>query len=476
MLWLALILPELPLQVFMRGVDDPGTLAVVEGHPRPRVVAATGAARSRGVAPGSSLAGALAVVPELQLRPRDPALEAATLAELATWAGQFTSCVSLDPPHAIVLEISASLRLFGGAEALARRIATALPQLGLTAALAVAPTPLAANWLARACPGSVVGFAPAWWRRLDSFPVALLAEGGAVSGATLELLHGIGARSLADAARLPRDGLARRQAGAVSDALARARGELPDPRPWFVPPEHFESRLVLPACVATTEPLLFAARRLVSGLVAWLAARHAGLDRCRLHLEHEAHPETVLEIVTGQPGRDEARLVLLAREHLAALALPAPVEALRLTADAPARLAPASGDLFGDPAAARDGAALLLERLRARLGAGAVHTVHPYPDHRPERAWQAAAPGARPAPDALGRGPRPLWLLHQPRALDSTRTLTLLSGPERIESGWWDGADIRRDYYVARAASAGIWWVFEQLDPPGGWYVHGFFG
>ena len=451
-------------------------LAVVEGHPRPRVVAATGAARARGVAPGSSLAGALAVAPELQLRTRDPALEAATLAELAAWAGQFTPCVSLDPPHAIVLEVSASLRLFGGAEALARRIEAALPRLGLNAALAAAPTPLAASWFARACPGSVVRFAPGWARRLDPLPVALLAEGGAVSGATLELLHGIGVRRLADAARLPRDALARRQAGAVSDALARARGELPDPRPWFVPPERFASRLVLPACVATTEPLLFAARRLFSGLVAWLAARHAGLDRCRLHLEHDAHPETVLEIVTGQPGRDEARLTLLAREHLAALALPAPVDALRLTADAPARLTPASGDLFGDPAGARDGATLLLERLRARLGAGAVHTVHPSPDHRPERAWRNAAPGTRPAPGALGPGPRPLWLLHQPRALDSARSLTLLSGPERIESGWWDGADIRRDYYVARAASAGIWWVFEQLDPPGGWYVHGFFG
>ncbi|MBD5804462.1 hypothetical protein AZOA_39050 [Azoarcus sp. Aa7] len=66
--------------------------------------------------------------------------------------------------------------------------------------------------------------------------------------------------------------------------------------------------------------------------------------------------------------------------------------------------------------------------------------------------------------------------MSEPRALGSIRALTLLHGPERIESGWWDGADMRRDYYIARAPDAALWWVFEQLDPPGGWYVHGFFG
>jgi protein ImuB len=421
------------------------------------------------------VAGALAVAPALQLRERDSALEASTLSELAVWAGQFTPCVSLVPPDALVLEAAASLRLFGGAAALAGRIERGAAGLGLRIALAAAPTPLAACWLARARPRSLVRASPEWWRCLDALPVALLAEGAAVSRATLELLHDIGVRRLGDAARLPRDGLARRQAAAVTDALARARGTSPDPRRWFVPPERFESRLVLPAPVSNTEPLLFAARRLFSGLAAWLAARHAALDRCRLHLEHEDGPDTVLEIVTGQPSRDESRLVLLAREHLAALNLHAAVEALRLSADAPVTLAPRSADLFGEPGAARDSAGLLLDRLRARLGADAVRTVHPVSEHRPECAWQAAEPGTRPA-GSTAPGPRPLWLLDEPRALASVRSLSLLSGPERIESGWWDGADVRRDYYVARAPDAALWWVFERLDAPGGWYVHGYFG
>ena len=54
---------------------------------------------------------------------------------------------------------------------------------------------------------------------------------------------------------------------------------------------------------------------------------------------------------------------------------------------------------------------------------------------------------------------RPLWLLPAPQPLDERRgrplhrgALELVAGPERIESGWWDGADVPRDYYVARDA------------------------
>ena len=455
---------------------DAGALAVVEPHPRPHVVAATPAARALGVAVGSSVAGALAVAPGLQLRDRDTALETATVAEFAAWAGQFTPCVSLDPPHAIVLETSTSLRLFGGADALAQRLAREMAELGLDAAFAAAPTPLAARWLARTRHGSIIRATPEWWHALDPLPLGVLAESGTVSPATLELLHGVGARSIADAARLPRDGLARRQASAVVDTLARARGELPDPRPWFVAPQRFESRLVLPASIAATEALLFAAGRLFSGLDAWLTARHAALDRCRLYLEHDGRPDTVLEIVTGRPGRDEARLLMLAREHLATLTLPAPVDALRLSTDVPVALPQRTQDLFGDPDSARDSAALLLDRLRARFGTKVVRSVLPVAEHRPERAWRSVAPGTPPVCATAQSGPRPLWLIDEPRSLGSIRTLTLTSGPERIESGWWDGNDVRRDYYVARAPDGGMWWIFRRLDPPGDWYVHGFFG
>lgn len=449
---------------------------MVEHEPAARVVAATTAARARGVVSGQRLAGALAVAPGLQLCDRAPAQEAAVLAELANWAGRFTPSVSLDPPDGLLLEASACLRLFGGGDALARHIVASLPETGLTAQLAVAPTPLAARWLARVAPGTQIADAPRWWQQLDALPIECLGDGAPLPAAALELLRGIGIRRIGEVARLPRAGLARRHGSLLLDTLARARGERPDPRRWHTPPERFESRLELPAPAHHTEPLLFAAGRLFAGLAGWLGARQAVLDRCTLTLEHESLPATRLEIVTGRPGRDPSRLLMLAREHLSALALPSPVEALHLAAEHPLVAPGRTAGLFGDLERSRDDAQLLLGRLRARLGPSAVRTVQPASDHRPEHAWRTAEPGTRTASVPLPAGRRPLWLLPEPRLLDSVQAFTPISGPERIEGGWWSGTDIRRDYYVVAHPDSSLWWVFRQLDAPGNWYVHGFFG
>lgn len=476
MLWIALILPALPLQVFTRGVTDPGSLAIVEYRPRQRVVAVSTGALACGVEPGTSIAGARAIVPDLELKQRDTALEQRTLAEFATWAGCFTPAVSIDPPDGIVLEVSRSLRLFGGLQKLAARLKKDAAGLGFDVRLAAAPTPLAARWLAEAKPGTLARPSSGWSRCLDPLPLRLLATDAAVAHATLDLLHGIGARSIGDVARLPRDGLARRQGAGVTHALARAHGELPDPRPWHHPPERFEARLVLPAAVDKIEPLLFASRRLVASLVAWLTGLHAVVDRCCLCLEHEGRPATVVHIITGQPGRAEDRFLMLMREHLAVLQLDAPVEALRLSVDTPLIRSATTADLFGDPGQARDAATLLLDRLRARLGKAAVRSLRPWPDHRPEHAWRESEPGVQERAQSRKGFSRPAWLLPEPRHLPSVDGLVMLAGPERIESGWWDGEDIRRDYFVARTPNAALWWIFRRLDPPGGWYVHGYFG
>ena len=161
MLWLALLLPELPLQVYTRsGIDAP--LAVVAGHPRPCVIATSPLARALGVEPGQGVAAALAVAPALQLQARTPALEAETLAEVACWAGAYSPRISLVPPDAVLLEIESSLKLFGGACAIADAIHEGLARLGLQASLATAPTPLAARWFARTRPGMNDALLPGW--------------------------------------------------------------------------------------------------------------------------------------------------------------------------------------------------------------------------------------------------------------------------------------------------------------------------
>lgn len=472
MLWLAVVLPDLSLQALLRAAPADALLALQSAAPA-RILAASPAALAAGVRRGQRVAVALALAPGLQLHLRSRAREQAGLHEVAGWAGRFTPRIRLAPPDALLLEISSSLRLFGGASRLQAELAALLAEAGLHARLACAPTALAARWFASCASPPQTD----WKAGLDALPVDLLACGNHVSAEALELLAGLGVRTLGQARALPAAGLARRQAGMVHAALARARGELPEPGTWFEPAPTFRHSLELPSVATSIEPLLFVSRRLFASLAAWLNARHAAVDHCRLVLKHETLADSVLDIVFGTPGRDAARLALVAQERLAGLRLQAPVCALCLESDAPVRFAAASGDLFDGRNPGED-ASLLLDRLRARLGDGAIRQLHTRADHRPEAAARAGTDGA---PSSRGAGacvsglPRPFWLLAEPQAV-CVRSVRLLGEAERIESGWWDGAPVRRDYYLAEHGEDRLCWVFQDLDPPRHWYVHGYFG
>ena len=51
----------------------------------------------------------------------------------------------------------------------------------------------------------------------------------------------------------------------------------------------------------------------------------------------------------------------------------------------------------------------------------------------------------------------------------------VLAGPERIESGWWDGEDVRRDYYLIETRDGRRAWAFHAAGRPGPFWVHGWF-
>jgi protein ImuB len=479
MQWIALHLPNLPLEALTRALATPEPQAVAEHH---RIVAGDGKALARGVRPGMTAAAATALAPQLVVHPRNAAEETEALLGLAGWAAQFTPSVALELPDALVLEVSGSLQLFGGLKRIVAGLRNGCTRLGFTALIAAAPTPRGAAWLARTGREILVADPAQLEAALAALPVRVLAG----DADTLAALAAIGATRVADVLDLPRAGLARRFGPQLLDDLDRALGRAPDPRTFFVPPATFGARLELPAEVTQAEALLFAARRLFVQLEGFLAARAAGVRRLVLRLFHREARFTEVPIGFVAPSRDAVHFTTLARERLATLALSRPVRALALAAD---DIVPFAGEplaLFADGAHAPGDWPKLVERLRARLGTAAVHGVAVAAEHRPEYASRvreivadAKAVHATPTGDS---GLRPFWLLPAPQPLAEIDAvphhggpLRLLAGPERIESGWWDGGDVARDYFVAQAPDRSIVWVYRERRAPGGWFLHGLF-
>jgi protein ImuB len=54
--------------------------------------------------------------------------------------------------------------------------------------------------------------------------------------------------------------------------------------------------------------------------------------------------------------------------------------------------------------------------------------------------------------------------------------LRLLSEPERVETGWWDGAEITRDYYKAVDVCGVRLWIYRERKAPHQWFLQGVFG
>jgi protein ImuB len=200
-----------------------------------------------------------------------------------------------------------------------------------------------------------------------------------------------------------------------------------------------------------------------------LAARHAGIRGFDLILFFYKGEKSIA-IGLASPTRDPERMARLLHERLTAMTLTQPVEAIGVQAGDFEPLAGYSAGMFGDALAAAEDWARLLERLALRLGREAVHGLALYPDHRPELAWRRVEPGEWEPREFTQPGARPLWLLETPRRLRDGE-FTLLAGPERIEAGWWDGDEAKRDYFIAQCNES-MAWIYREA---GEWFLHGFF-
>ncbi len=493
-LWLCAYLPSLPLEAIM-GTSSTGPCAVTEDQQGlRRVLLANAEAAAAGISCGMSVNAALAFLPTLSLEERSPAREEEVLRALAARAERFTSFISIEMPAALLLEIAGSLRLFGGLGALRQAISDELQQLGFTAALAIAPTPLAATWLARAGQRVCIRDRKNLVGALSCLPLSCLDWPDAVTGS----LQGMGITVVGDCLRLPREGFVRRFGAGSLLQLDRALGRLPDPRKCYRTAEVFCQEYELAEEQSDSELLLNACRKLLLELERFLLSRQLMVQRVRFSFFHLQLPATHLTVGCAQADRSIEHWYELLAIRFDRLVLPAAIIAIRLQGGRGQPLSASTGRLVFSRTGSQRREPLishLVERLSARIGDESVHGIMAVAEHRPQHAWRAAKLFEQPlhchASPLLAEPRRnsslllrrPLWMLPEPRPLGIEKglplyqgRLKLLGGPERLETGWWDDDGIARDYFVAANPAGMHLWIFRNRDRESGWYLHGMFG
>jgi protein ImuB len=487
--WLAIHLAGWELHAAVSALDPDARstllqqpLAVVDADRRSTLLACNELAHSRGVRAGHSMNAAIALCADLRFLPRIAESELRELEKLARFCDRYSPVVSLEPPNELLLEIRGSIKLFGGIDALVQRIHADLMAEGVKPHLAVTPTPQSALWISRVVSTPAIVRPRQLRPTLSRLPVSTL-----LWPAQLQLrLSRFGVHTVGDLLRLPRAGLSRRVGHEALAQLDHAVGRFPQLREAHRVAQSYCDRVLLDFEIETTSLLGIIIEKRFACLDQHLRQRMLATDSICIAIKHREQPITLLPIGLASPTSDVAHIARLMHEQLRRLTLPAPVIELVIRVEHVLPQPQHTQALFkmqGQSVAYADTQpqARLLEQLYARLGSEAVRSLHARPDFRPERAQHAMQPQPKldvcrdNVPSTLA--PRPLWLLDPPRRLGAAQLKHLRpqGNAERIESGWWDGAAVNREYHVMRSIRGAQAWVFQNCDEASH-YVQGLFG
>ena len=412
---------------------------------------------------------------------------------------QYSPKVAHFRKNSVVLEVAASLSLFGGIRRLYRRIHATGVSVHPSIQLGMAPSATGA-WLLAGTANPTQGRVLSRRRlkqRLATLPFHHLPE----THPYQLWLENIGCRYLSCLRALPRQGLQQRSSPALLHALDCAYAQIDESLSWYLPPDEFRLKHETDFHLLQADAIQAASQPLLHALCGWLHGRQAALHEFSVLLHHEkgrhASPPTPVVLRFSAASWDIDDFNRLLKERLAHCRLHRRVIAIDLGAGPPHPRAPANDTLFPDPARRIQDESRLFDLLAARLGPASIRRPNPQPPHLPEASnvWsfgltsEPVSATTRPPtvqpPAWLNAKPRPFWLLPEPqpllirqeRPVYQGRALRMVQGPERIETGWWtpEGHQ-RRDYFVAEDSEGARYWVYRERETGEGWFLHGLFG
>jgi protein ImuB len=466
---------------------------------RIEIAAVSAEAAALGLRPGMPLAKARAMFRDLDVVDADAEADAGVLRDLALFAvRRWTPRAAICGADGLWLDLDGVAHLFGGEEAMARRILAFCGRAGFAARIAIATTPGAAHALARfggapliLCPAGGEGEA------LARFPVEALRIDADVAAAARRL----GIDRVGDLLALPRAPLQARFGSTLLVRLDQALGRVAEPLDPIVPEVPPSALVRFAEPIASAEAIDQALSHLMTELVASLGKAHLGVRRLAWLCQRVDNDVQQVAIGTARPSRDLGHLLRLIRPKIETIDPGFGIERMWLVAGRVEPLAPQAieGELAGEPHV--PDLSELVDRLAGRLGPGRLYRSTMVESDVPERSVRRVGP--LDATERWPDWPRPVRFFSPPERVEHVvaelpdlpprlfrwrgrlHRIRRGDGPERIYGEWWKKsgeADAVRDYFRVEDEDGNRFWLYrrgDSTDPRTGdlsWWLQGAFG
>lgn len=463
-LWLYLHFPKLQLDT-MYADKSQQPLVVVDAK-RFQIIQCSDAAQKQGIKNGMGLGSASTLCPSLQVSPYDESVEQQALADIAQWLYLVTSDLALFPPQGLLLKLTDMLTLYGGLESYWNKISQHLQYLNVQFHYATGFSPFSAILLTKLGSNLVTEEKKHIEDMLRYCPVSA-AE---LNQKQIEKLARVGIVTLNDLLKLPISEIARRFDIELVNYIGKLTGQFRHPVDFYRPPERFQSYLELLFEVENTQWLNKPLKKLLVKLEHFLSLRGQVAYELELRFHQRDNQSEAIILTSACGDYLTARWEKLSQLAMESLMLNRPVQGLTLKVLRSGEFDASSQDIFSGYTGHQT-ALELITTLQAKLGKTQIHKIAPTDDPRPEKSTILCHLGKTIPPQPQLAALRPSLILPTPEVL--TDKVSLLHGPERIATGWWDGEAITRDYFIARSKEGRWLWVFRDRKMQ--WFLHGLF-
>ncbi len=462
-LWIYLHFPALQLDSLYTEQSQP--LVIVDGRDN-HIVQANTQALEQGIKLGMGIGSAASLCRELQVQPYNEDVEVKAIEQIAQWLYLVTSDIVLRPPQGLLLKITNMLSLYDGLDNYWQALTHHLAQRNIRYQYATGFSPLCATLLAKSGTNCISDNREHLLTEIHRHSLVLTE----LTDNQVEKLSRVGIRDIKALLELPIQELARRFDIDLVNYVGRLLGQFKHPVTFYHPPEAFNSHLELLYEITNVQWLEKPLFRLLKQLEQFLKLRNQVAFELEMGLIQRDLTKTCVIFTSAQGEYRAAAWNKLCQLTMESIQLSQPVTEITLRVMRSGETNPMAADIFCGMKG-KQTPLELVTLLQAKLGQAQVCKPSLSDDPRPEKRCQYIPPSDSASSSTRATELRPSFLLPEPQPL--CEIVSLVHGPERIVTGWWDNEMITRDYFIAHSEQGRWLWVFRNQDKQ--WFLHGQF-